>query len=522
MGKAIVYCGDCGKRLQEEDFARGHAYTHEDGPYCVQCRPRPPRAAATPGGGSSPNLERATGPRPTSTTRIPKPPSTTRMAPPPATTRRWPPPAPARSPRGAVVGGILAGLVLLGILAAVFSSGGGESPRTPPAVTAAPPPASPSAPPPPPPSAAPPPAGGETPLEREMRERQKREEAARLDRFVSEIRTLIRETARPQDRRAEFESMIASVEKITGPGHPEPQNLRAQLDARIREARNREAAEPLIEQVRQALGDARRLRQRRDEIEKLIAEVEKTGARAEAADLRARAAKALEEAERRDGLVGHWKLDGNAEDSSGLGFHGKIQGTKTVPGKIGMALWFDGENDVVTLPNSPELDRIQEESYTAMAWFRPEDLPPGIQEEDNKSWYAILIKAGMHIGLSFHKSGHVEMAHWTQEGTKGVVFSRIPLSIGAWHHLAGVVDRERGQTHVYIDGAPAGTASWPAGAASRSFGKVPWRIGHANPGAKEWAWPARGAIDDVRLYERALEAGEIRKIYEAGAAGLER
>ncbi|MBI4758588.1 MAG: hypothetical protein HY783_06260, partial [Chloroflexi bacterium] len=70
--------------------------------------------------------------------------------------------------------------------------------------------------------------------------------------------------------------------------------------------------------------------------------------------------------------------------------------------------------------------------------------------------------------------------------------SQKPLRIGEWHHLAGVVDRAGGKTHVYINGALDGTSSWPAGGASRPFGKTPWRIGYAGPGWKEWAWPGKG------------------------------
>lgn len=509
MGKAIVYCGDCGKSLREEDFARGLAFSHEDGPFCVQCRPRPARAELMPAGSSA--KLKAIAPAPPSTTRIPAP---------PATTRRSAPRGPQGS-RAGILGGIAAGLILLGILATVFSPGGKEPSRTPPATAVPRPPPSPSAPPPPtpPPPAPSPRPAGEDPTEREIRERQKREEAARLDRFISEIRAMIQEAPRPQDRRAEIEGMIASVEKTLGRGHPQTETLRAQLAARILEAERRETVEPLAEQVRMALGDARRIRHRRDEIEKLIAAVETAGARAEAADLRARAAKAFEEAERRGDLLGHWRLDGNAEDSSGLGFHGKLRGTKTVPGKIGQALWFDGEDSVVELPASPELNAVQEESYTVMAWYRPEDLPPGEKEEDNKSWYAILVKAGMHIGLSFQKSGHVEMGHWVQKDTRAIAVSRAPLPIGEWRHLAGVVDRPGGRTLVYVDGALSGASSWPAGASSRPFGRVPWRIGHASPGWKEWAWPCKGAIDDVRIYGRALAAEEIRGIFEAGKAG---
>jgi hypothetical protein len=39
MGREIVYCEGCGKRLTEDDFDRGKAQDHENRPFCSSCRP---------------------------------------------------------------------------------------------------------------------------------------------------------------------------------------------------------------------------------------------------------------------------------------------------------------------------------------------------------------------------------------------------------------------------------------------------------------------------------------------------
>jgi hypothetical protein len=39
MGKEIVYCGDCGKSLREDDFAKGKAQELDHQPYCAECKP---------------------------------------------------------------------------------------------------------------------------------------------------------------------------------------------------------------------------------------------------------------------------------------------------------------------------------------------------------------------------------------------------------------------------------------------------------------------------------------------------
>src|SRR6185295_7880521 len=39
MGKEIVYCGDCGKSLREDDFSKGKAQHLDHQPYCTECKP---------------------------------------------------------------------------------------------------------------------------------------------------------------------------------------------------------------------------------------------------------------------------------------------------------------------------------------------------------------------------------------------------------------------------------------------------------------------------------------------------
>ncbi|MFN3485223.1 MAG: hypothetical protein ACK44W_07050, partial [Planctomycetota bacterium] len=45
MGKEIVYCHGCGKRLFEDDFARGRAHTQAYQHFCADCKPLPPSAS---------------------------------------------------------------------------------------------------------------------------------------------------------------------------------------------------------------------------------------------------------------------------------------------------------------------------------------------------------------------------------------------------------------------------------------------------------------------------------------------
>jgi len=56
MGKPILYCGDCGRSLREEDFDRGKAGYVGPSPYCLSCRADavPPEPEPEPGPKSGP------------------------------------------------------------------------------------------------------------------------------------------------------------------------------------------------------------------------------------------------------------------------------------------------------------------------------------------------------------------------------------------------------------------------------------------------------------------------------------
>jgi len=71
-----------------------------------------------------------------------------------------------------------------------------------------------------------------------------------------------------------------------------------------------------------------------------------------------------------DGLVGHWRLDGDALDSSGLGNHGIPFGSPVyVPGVAGQAMALDGLDDFVQIANHPSLNPTN--AISLCAWYRP-------------------------------------------------------------------------------------------------------------------------------------------------------
>lgn len=235
------------------------------------------------------------------------------------------------------------------------------------------------------------------------------------------------------------------------------------------------------------------------------------------------------------GLVGYWKLDetaGPSADSAG-GAAGNWVGNPQpyTPGPVfsysnPRALGFDytdGTDDYVELPNTSTLENLQENSFTISAWFRPAqypDTPPPGSPGLNTARYGIVIKTNWNMGIHYNYLGQFLFEHWEADTNgdtypewhgAGTWMTNYPP--GNWYHLAGAWDRPGGTLRLWVNGTQVGQDNVTPNMTSYEHGTVPWRIGIANPGASQWRWAARGAIDDVRFYNRALSDNEVKELH---------
>lgn len=206
------------------------------------------------------------------------------------------------------------------------------------------------------------------------------------------------------------------------------------------------------------------------------------------------------------GLVGCWDFDHDdaagllALDSSGNASHGHIHGAEWAPQGDGHALWFHGNGQYVDM-GSPETLNITG-PITLEAWVNPGRVPdaePGIFGKSFGSY-----------GLTYYKDGS---CYWYVGG--GGNKCSAPLATGLWVHLAGTFDGET--LCLYLNGALADTAE-------SQFDGMPsdtsFQIGRirANAGSDVPTAGFPGLVDGVRVYGRALTAGEVLDHYNAEAA----
>jgi hypothetical protein len=202
-------------------------------------------------------------------------------------------------------------------------------------------------------------------------------------------------------------------------------------------------------------------------------------------------------------------MDSSGKDNAGV----LVNEPSRVPGKMGGAVAFDGKDRYVNLPNSEILDKVQDGTFTVAAWFRPNSKPGA----PNDAAYSIVAKGAAHEGLSYNADQKFVMDHILANGSTVSAVSSATFGPGNYYHVAGVVSRSEGNVRIYVNGKQEGTASFPPSGAPKEFKNETWKLGIAAPGGGAARLSADGIVDDVRIYNRALQSADLRTI--AGLSG---
>lgn len=209
---------------------------------------------------------------------------------------------------------------------------------------------------------------------------------------------------------------------------------------------------------------------------------------------------AIVQANIRDGLVGWWKFNessGNALDSSGNGYTGTLVSspTRTDDCKKQKCLSFDGSNyvdmgNVLNLTSAITISVWLNASSWAGAW-------PMIVAKDVNVAYLLMQDddmAGTKMGLRIGGAGSAN----TAEGATD-------LNTNQWYLVTGTYD---GTTiNLYINGVLDATKA--------RAGTIPTSAASLQVAAGNTANKFVGRLDDVRIYNRALNAGEVADLYKA-------
>ena len=195
-------------------------------------------------------------------------------------------------------------------------------------------------------------------------------------------------------------------------------------------------------------------------------------------------------------------------DASGNGITGTLNSAVWAAGKNGGGLSFNGTTSYVDLGN-PALLALTG-SMTVSAW---------VNENANVADDGIIIARSNGGGFELKSSPDTGVrtfafAVYTTSGAYVARYSVTVRALNTWYHVAGVYDAAARGLHVYVNGVlDDGTL----------LGTVPSTISapvtNTTIGQRAAGFNIKGALDDVRVYGRALSQVEIQSDTSAPVAG---
>jgi hypothetical protein len=202
-----------------------------------------------------------------------------------------------------------------------------------------------------------------------------------------------------------------------------------------------------------------------------------------------------------------------AMDHSQYRNNGTVEGSpQSVVGQFGSALMFDASDDQIVVPTNAMLDI--ETEITMMLWAMP---GPNLTAD----WRNLVGKSPTNV------LGNTTFSYSVRTDNSGAL--RFSLNLGSWQYVLGPTLEEDTWYHItgtydgtqlilYVDGESVGTTE-----ASGTINVTPdpvciGNLVNAAGASQNEFWS--GVIDEVRIWDRALEADEVLRNMALGREGL--
>ncbi len=229
------------------------------------------------------------------------------------------------------------------------------------------------------------------------------------------------------------------------------------------------------------------------------------------------------------GLVSHWSFDGDSE-SRVVDNVGECHGVPTkvgyTDGVIGKAATFNGKASRIIVSDSnglPPTAVTSLEYGTLSVWIRFENRGGQVlpilylgKESSSMPNRSMIFEVGHDRGSVDNRRLYFTTIYSPQQNF--CVDSNINLSEGVWYHYVAVMS-ESGST-IYLNGIEITRRRYNLGSTkscSVFFNDVPNKellsIGYGKYSQEEPFFSFNGAIDDLRIYNRALNQTEVLALF---------
>jgi len=203
------------------------------------------------------------------------------------------------------------------------------------------------------------------------------------------------------------------------------------------------------------------------------------------------------------GLVAYYPFNGNANDESGHGFNGTINGATLTTDRFdhsNKAYYFNG-NSGISATVDTTLSLMQ---FTMSAWF----------ESDSATFARIVTvtrptQCNCYYGILHDNNNKLQIMLLTDSASSGgyrLIQSRSIPSAGSWHHVA--ITYSNGVLKIYFNGALDDSVSSLSPLETKFRSSAALQIGFC-PVDNRFV----GKLDNIRIYNRVLSDTEIASVY---------
>ena len=218
-----------------------------------------------------------------------------------------------------------------------------------------------------------------------------------------------------------------------------------------------------------------------------------------------------------NGLVGWWPFSGNANDESGNGNNGTVFGAILAADRNNLpasSYDFNGTTNYISLNNTFFSNPSRVSTFSYSFWINPSALPTA------GKLFAINGKEGFWrtISVCLIENGTIEI-RGSQPSPQDyfAANSKSTVSLSKWNHV--VITYKDGLFSLYVNGVLSNTQS--IAYTSMEFAYLQAGnststnlFGAANPVSPGVAYHYNGKLDEYGVWNRALTADEVSKIYK--------
>jgi N-acetylneuraminic acid mutarotase len=209
------------------------------------------------------------------------------------------------------------------------------------------------------------------------------------------------------------------------------------------------------------------------------------------------------------GLVSYYPLDGNVNDQQGVNNPSATSAVAFVAGESNQGIALPARDGYLDIHDNGSLDNAQ---FTWAAWVRPDGAGPNNDSSGN----AIIEKDSPTLSGSangFALRWRATDNRFLFDVMGSVVASTDAFAPGQFYNVVGTYDGAA--IKLYVNGTLEGQLALATTVQYDS--SEPWTIGATGPTYRGNGFPRtwNGVIDDVAIYNRALSASEVQRVYAA-------